>query len=516
MNLGSCLFLFSMFAFSQVWSREQQQQQLNSSNDIEEQWKRRKIQQQQQDVIVTVNILFDSFPPETSWSITTTQSLSFGEEEEEAMVIASEPFGQYEFGDTSTSINVTLTKGESYDFLIEDSFGDGLCCIDPGSYTVTMQTQNEDDDDDTTTTIVLVSGGDNFGYSELTTFVIEGVVDDDGSSSNNTNTSSPPDDAPVSPLTDPPSSTPTTSLTETITTTITNEPSATVTTTMTPTDMPMVSSGELLDIVDTINAFGDFPTLVFALLLSQLSTELKLEGPFTLFAPNEDAFEALPDGAISFLVLPENIDLLSQVLLYHVIPASFVSTNFADGDTIPTLLPGEFLEIGFTDDDETITVNGNATVVMPDIMASNGVIHIIDSVLLPENFELPTSTDEPAEPAPTDSPVADNGPSVAATVTVFIDFDAFPPETGWSIKLASTNEEIFAREQLFYNILSESTTEIVQIMMGEEYVFTITDKFGDGLCCPNDGRYEVKDEAGVILVSGSGNFGSSESTRFVP
>ncbi|SFJ76116.1 fasciclin domain-containing protein [Jannaschia pohangensis] len=135
-----------------------------------------------------------------------------------------------------------------------------------------------------------------------------------------------------------------------------------------------------MDIVDTAAGAGSFGTLLAAATAAGLVDTLKSEGPFTVFAPTDDAFAALPEGTVENLLLPENKDQLTAILLYHVVPGKVMSTDLSDG-LEATTASEQTLTIGI--DGETVTVSG-ATVTAADIEASNGVIHVIDSVLLPE------------------------------------------------------------------------------------------------------------------------------------
>ncbi|SEM63253.1 Uncaracterized surface protein containing fasciclin (FAS1) repeats [Loktanella fryxellensis] len=132
------------------------------------------------------------------------------------------------------------------------------------------------------------------------------------------------------------------------------------------------------DIVDTAVAAGNFTTLVAAVEAAGLVETLKGEGPFTVFAPTDEAFAALPEGTVEDLLLPENIDQLTAILTYHVVPGAVMAADLTDGMTAATV-QGADVTIGVGD---TVTVN-DATVTTPDIAATNGVIHVVDSVLMP-------------------------------------------------------------------------------------------------------------------------------------
>ncbi|MEM6451273.1 MAG: fasciclin domain-containing protein [Cyanobacteria bacterium P01_D01_bin.105] len=120
-----------------------------------------------------------------------------------------------------------------------------------------------------------------------------------------------------------------------------------------------------------------FEILAAALEAAELSEVLSGEGPFTVFAPTDEAFEALPEGAIDQLLMPENKDVLIQILTYHVVPGAVLSTDLETG-AVETV-EGSELSVEVT---ESVTVN-NANVIAADVTASNGVIHVIDSVIMP-------------------------------------------------------------------------------------------------------------------------------------
>lgn len=133
------------------------------------------------------------------------------------------------------------------------------------------------------------------------------------------------------------------------------------------------------DIVDTAASAGSFNTLVAAVQAADLVDTLKGDGPFTVFAPTDDAFAALPEGTVEDLLKPENKDKLISILTYHVVPGKVMSSDVAGATTTAASVQGGELMVDGTDG---VTVNG-ATVVQADIEASNGVIHVIDAVILP-------------------------------------------------------------------------------------------------------------------------------------
>lgn len=133
------------------------------------------------------------------------------------------------------------------------------------------------------------------------------------------------------------------------------------------------------DIVDTAASAGTFETLIAAAKAAGLAGALKGDGPLTVFAPTDDAFGALPAGTIETLLKPENKDQLATILKYHVVAGKVGSSALADGVRIETLA-GIDAAISQTEGGFNIE---NARIVSTDIDASNGVIHVIDRVILP-------------------------------------------------------------------------------------------------------------------------------------
>jgi len=133
------------------------------------------------------------------------------------------------------------------------------------------------------------------------------------------------------------------------------------------------------DIVDTAAAAGQFQTLIAAVEAAGLVETLRGPGPYTVFAPTDDAFAALPEGTVDELLLPENRERLVAVLTYHVVSGEVRAEQVVTMDSAETV-QGASLPIAT--EGETVRV-GEATVVQADVDASNGVIHVIDQVLLP-------------------------------------------------------------------------------------------------------------------------------------
>jgi uncharacterized surface protein with fasciclin (FAS1) repeats len=131
-------------------------------------------------------------------------------------------------------------------------------------------------------------------------------------------------------------------------------------------------------IVDVAAGNPDFSTLVAAVEAAGLVETLSGEGPFTVFAPTNEAFAALPEGVLDMLLLPENQETLVQVLTYHVVPGEVTSDLVTAGDVATV----EGSTIAITTDDG-VKINGTTTVTAVDVEASNGVIHVIDAVLIP-------------------------------------------------------------------------------------------------------------------------------------
>ena len=147
------------------------------------------------------------------------------------------------------------------------------------------------------------------------------------------------------------------------------------------------ATAEAGTIVEVASGNPDFSTLVAAVSAAGLAETLGAEGPYTVFAPTNEAFEALPAGLLDELLKPKNKEVLTQILTYHVVAGEVMSTDIEPGD-VPTV-EGEDLTIAVTDG--TVTVNG-ATVEAADVEASNGVIHVIDEVLVPPNVDVASLT----------------------------------------------------------------------------------------------------------------------------
>jgi uncharacterized surface protein with fasciclin (FAS1) repeats len=135
-------------------------------------------------------------------------------------------------------------------------------------------------------------------------------------------------------------------------------------------------------IVEVASADGSFATLVAAVTAADLAETLSGAGPFTVFAPTDAAFAALPEGVLDALLLPENKAVLAQILTYHVVSGMVMAADVKDGDV--ATVEGQTIKLSTA---EGVTVNG-ATVVVADVAASNGVIHAIDAVILPPGVDV--------------------------------------------------------------------------------------------------------------------------------
>ena len=134
-----------------------------------------------------------------------------------------------------------------------------------------------------------------------------------------------------------------------------------------------------MDIVDTAVAAGSFNTLVTAVQTAGLVDTLKGPGPFTVFAPTDEAFAKLPAGTVENLLKPENKDQLVSILTYHVVPGETYAADLAGKQLQVATVEGESVDIDGTNG---VTVDG-ASVIQADVRATNGVIHVIDEVILP-------------------------------------------------------------------------------------------------------------------------------------
>ena len=148
----------------------------------------------------------------------------------------------------------------------------------------------------------------------------------------------------------------------------------------------MVGEASVGTIVDVASANPDFSTLVAAIGAAGLGETLSGEGPFTVFAPTNEAFAALPAGVLDALLLPENKDALTKILTYHVVSGQVMAADITDGDV--ATVEGQNVTLSTADG---VTVNG-AAVVTADIVTDNGVIHVVDAVLVPADVDVAALT----------------------------------------------------------------------------------------------------------------------------
>jgi len=150
----------------------------------------------------------------------------------------------------------------------------------------------------------------------------------------------------------------------------------------TPTEEATEEAATPGTIVDVAVGAGTFNTLAAALTAAGLVETLQGDGPFTVFAPTDDAFAALPEGLLDALLLPENVGVLQAILTYHVVSGTVLAADVTTGD-VPTV-EGSSIAV---DTSMGVVLNGTSNVTATDIMASNGVIHVIDAVLLPPGVD---------------------------------------------------------------------------------------------------------------------------------
>jgi len=136
------------------------------------------------------------------------------------------------------------------------------------------------------------------------------------------------------------------------------------------------------DIVDTASEAGVFQTLLAAATAADLVEALQADGPITIFAPTDEAFAKLPAGTVESLLLPENKDQLIDVLTFHIVSGAIGSDQVSVDAVSLETLQGENLDVVLADG--SVQINGSAQVISADVAASNGVIHVIDTVLLPQ------------------------------------------------------------------------------------------------------------------------------------
>jgi uncharacterized surface protein with fasciclin (FAS1) repeats len=146
--------------------------------------------------------------------------------------------------------------------------------------------------------------------------------------------------------------------------------------------LALASPATAADIVETASESGSFTTLVAAVKAAGLVDTLKGPGPFTVFAPTDEAFKKLPPGTVENLLKPENKAQLAKILTYHVVPGKVTSGDVAGKKVQAKTVEGTTIAIDSSGRGVKVE---NATVSTADVMASNGVIHVIDTVIIPKS-----------------------------------------------------------------------------------------------------------------------------------
>jgi len=152
---------------------------------------------------------------------------------------------------------------------------------------------------------------------------------------------------------------------------------------VTPTPTATIATQNLAELAKSAASQGQFQTLIRAVQAAGLTEQLAASGPYTIFAPTDAAFSALPKTTLDQLLQPANKQQLVRLLAYHVIPGGITSQQLTSGQV--KTIEGSPVQITVDPASNSITVN-NAKVTQPDIPASNGIVHIVDQVLLPPNF----------------------------------------------------------------------------------------------------------------------------------
>ncbi|MDZ8258297.1 fasciclin domain-containing protein [Nostoc sp. ChiQUE01b] len=158
---------------------------------------------------------------------------------------------------------------------------------------------------------------------------------------------------------------------------------------VTPTPTATIATQNLAELAKSAASQGQFKTLIQAVQAAGLTEKLAAPGPYTVFAPTDAAFSALPKATLDQLLQPANKQQLVKLLSYHVIPGGITSQQLTSGEV--KTIEGSPVKITVDRASNSITVN-NAKVTQPDIPASNGIVHVVDQVLLPPNFPASLNT----------------------------------------------------------------------------------------------------------------------------
>ena len=176
-------------------------------------------------------------------------------------------------------------------------------------------------------------------------------------------------------------------------------PPLTTTSPVTPSPVGTTANRNLAELAQSAASQGQFQTLTRAVQAAGLNDQLTTPGPYTVFAPTDAAFAALPKATLDNLLKPENKQKLVKLLAYHVVPGQVTSSQLTSGQV--KTIEGTPVTVKVDNTSKTITVNG-AKVTQADIPASNGIVHIVDKVILPPNF--PASLNTKSTPSPTSTP----------------------------------------------------------------------------------------------------------------
>lgn len=257
------------------------------------------------------------------------------------------------------------------------------------------------------------------------------------------------------------------------------------------------------DIVAIASSDSDLSTLVTAITTADLTSTLQGSGPFTVFAPTNTAFDNLEDGVLETLL--DNPDVLAEVLQYHVVSGTLMSADLSNSDVQP-LLTGKTINVVVMDG--IVTLNGSANVTTADVQASNGVVHIIDEVLLPEGFELPkpdivsiaseTTSLSILVDALTMFPDLVDDLSMDGNYTVFAPTDdAFITLLGiiGQTKLADVPEDVIKR-LLKYHVISSAT--LMSSDLSDEQMETTL--LGEDITVSKSGNAVMIDDANITTV----------------
>lgn len=263
------------------------------------------------------------------------------------------------------------------------------------------------------------------------------------------------------------------------------------------------------DIVGIAVEDGRFTTLVAAVQAAGLAATLSGEGPFTVFAPTDEAFAALPEGTLDSLLRPENKQQLTDILLYHVVPGKVMASDVAglDGKMVDTALEGK--QVGIKVDMGAVYLNENTKVVITDIEASNGVIHVIDSVLLPPSEDAAIDKQDIVDTAVADGrfttlvaavQAADLGSTLKGEgpFTVFAPTDdafaALPPGTLDMLLLPENKQKL--TDILLYHVVPGKV--MASDVIGLTSTATVLGK--DATIKVEDGKVYLNDTAQIIIT----------------